>query len=288
MEGIMTFLKCFSRFLYTQGRKNNIINLSAQMSYRTLSAFIPFLMLLYNFINWFSAGINETLVFVLSKILPQSIMAYVNLAMENANTISFSWGTNLILGFFILYISVSAMHSLITSLNRIFGQKETRGIIAIWIQSILYLFLFLLVIFFTFFFYLFGEKLLSFIFSALNLSEFFAVFIILFTLIYMIIVPTLIFTLIYMYAPKNHLGFFEALPGGAFVSISWFIILFLYALFADAALDFNTFFVNLQGPFSLFFVVYLICFTLALGGVVNLYGAEQSLLKKHPGRLAND
>lgn len=284
----MTFFKCFSRFLYTQGRKNNIINLSAQMSYRTLSAFIPFLMLLYNFINWFSAGINETLVFVLSKILPQSIMAYVNLAIENASTISFSWGTNLILGLFILYVSVSAMHSLITSLNRIFGQEETRGIVALWIQAILYLFLFLLIIFFTFFFYLFGEKLLAFIFSALNISEFFAVFIILFTLIYMIIVPTLIFTLIYMYAPKNHLGFFEALPGGAFVSISWFIILFLYALFADAALDFNTFFVNLQGPFSLFFVVYLICFTLALGGVVNLYGAEQSLLKKHPGRLAND
>ncbi|MDD3305937.1 MAG: YhjD/YihY/BrkB family envelope integrity protein [Acetobacterium sp.] len=276
----MTFLKCFSRFLYTQARKNNIINLSAQMSYRTLSAFIPFLMLLYNFTNWFSAGVNETLVFMLSKILPPSIMDYVNLAMENASTISFSWGTNLILGFFILYVSVSAMYSLITSLNRIFGQEETRGIIALWIQAVLYLFLFLLIIFFTVFFYLFGEKLLAFIFSVLNLSQFFALFIIFFTLIYMIIVPTLIFTLIYMYAPKNHLGFFEALPGGGFVSISWFVILLLYALFADSALDFKTFFVNLQGPFSLFFVVYLICFTLTLGGVVNLYGAKQTLLKQ--------
>ncbi|URN84738.1 YihY/virulence factor BrkB family protein [Acetobacterium wieringae] len=273
----MTFLKCFSRFLFVQGRKNNIINLSAQMSYRTLSAFVPFLMLLYSFINWLSASVNETLIFAFSKILPQSIMNYVNLAMENANTISFSLGTNLILGFFILYVSVSAMHSLITSLNRIFGQKETRGTVALWIQSILYLFLFLLIIFFTVFFYLFGEKLLSFIFHALNLSQFFAVFIVLFTLLYLLIVPTLIFTLIYMYAPKNHLGFWEALPGGAFVSISWFIILLLYALFADTVLDFNSFFFNLQGPFSLFFVVYLICFSLTLGGVVNLYGTKQSL-----------
>jgi membrane protein len=172
------------------------------------------------------------------------------------------------------------MHSLITSLNRISGQKETRGIIALWIQSILYLFLFLLIIFFTVFFYLFGEKLLAFIFNALNLSEFFAVFIILFTLLYIIIVPALIFTLIYMYAPKNHLGFFEALPGGAFVSICWFTILFSYALFANVALDFSTFFFNLQGPFSLFFVVYLICFTLTLGAVVNLYGAKQSSVKQ--------
>lgn len=276
----MTFLKCFSRFLFVQGRKNNIINLSAQMSYRTLSAFVPFLMLLYSFINWLSASVNETLIFAFSKILPQSIMNYVNLAMENANTISFSLGTNLILGFFILYVSVSAMHSLITSLNRIFGQKETRGTVALWIQSILYLFLFLLIIFFTVFFYLFGEKLLFFIFHALNLSQFFAVFIVLFTLLYLLVVPTLIFTLIYMYAPKNHLGFWEALPGGAFVSISWFIILFLYALFADTVLDFNSFFFNLQGPFSLFFVVYLICFSLTLGGVVNLYGAKQLLLRE--------
>ncbi|MBU4541843.1 MAG: YihY/virulence factor BrkB family protein [Firmicutes bacterium] len=284
----MVFLKCFSRFLYVQGRKNNIINLSAQMSYRTLAAFIPFLMLLYNFINWFSASVNETLIFVLSKILPQSIMDYVNLAMENASTISFSWGTNLILGFFILYVSVSAMFSLITSLNRIFEQEETRGLIALWIQALLYLVLFLLLIFFTVFFYLFGEKLLAFIFSALNLTDFFAVFIILFTLIYMIIVPTLIFTLIYMFAPKKHLGFFEALPGGFFVSISWFIILFLYALFASSTLDINTFFFNLQGPFSLFFVVYLICFTLTLGGVTNLYAAEQSLSKKISPEGKND
>ncbi|MDK2941751.1 MAG: rane protein [Acetobacterium sp.] len=284
----MTFLKCFSRFLYVQGRKNNIINLSAQMSYRTLAAFIPFLMLLSSFINWFSASVNDTFIFVLSKILPQSIMDYVNLAMENANTISFSWGTNLILGFFILYVSVSAMHSLISSLNRIFGQEENRGIVALWIQAVLYLFLFLLIIFLTVFFYLFGEKLLALIFSTLNLSEFFAVFIILFTLIYMIIVPTFIFTLIYMYAPKNHLGFFEALPGGAFVSISWFVIIFLYTLFASSPLDVNAFFFNLQGPFSLFFMVYLICFTLSLGGVVNLYGAEQSSLRQASLEVKND
>lgn len=258
------------------------------MSYRTLAAFIPFLMLLSSFINWFSASVNETFIFVLSKILPQSIMDYVNLAMENANTISFSWGTNLILGFFILYVSVSAMHSLISSLNRIFGQEENRGIVALWIQAVLYLFLFLLIIFLTVFFYLFGEKLLALIFSTLNLSEFFAVFIILFTLIYMIIVPTFIFTLIYMYAPKNHLGFFEALPGGAFVSISWFVIIFLYTLFASSPLDVNAFFFNLQGPFSLFFMVYLICFTLSLGGVVNLYGAEQSSLRQASLEVKND
>lgn len=273
----MTNIKCFSRFLFTQGKKNNIVNLSAQMSFRALSAFIPFLMLLYNFINWFSASINQTLFSTLSVVLPKSIMSYVNFAMENANAYPVSTSTNLMIGFFLLYVSVSAMHSLITSLNRIAGQDETRGMVALWVQSIVYLFLFFLIVLFTLFFYLFGEKLFSFIFTALHLSNIFTIFITLFSMIYIVIVPTLIFTLIYMFAPKNHLNFFEALPGGFFVSIGWIVILFIYAVFANATIDFSTFFLNLQGPFSLFFVVYIICFTLALGGVVNLYSARNDV-----------
>lgn len=276
----MTTIKCFSRFLITQSKKNNIVNLSAQMSFRTLSAFIPFLMLLYNFINWFSISIDKTLFSTLSIVLPKSIMSYVNFAIENAAAYPISSSTNLVVGFFLLYISVSAMHSLITSLNRIFGQVETRGMIALWVQSIVYLFLFLVIILFTLFFYLFGIKLFSFVFGALNISKIFTIFITLFSLIYMIIIPILIFTLIYMFAPKTHLNFFEALPGGLFVSIGWIVILFLYALFANATINFSTFFLNLQGPFSLFLVVYIICFTLTLGGVVNLYSTRNKVIER--------
>lgn len=285
----MTKIKCFSRFLITQGKKNNIVNLSAQMSFRTLSAFIPFLMLLYTFINWFSTSINKQFFAALAMILPQSIMSYVNFAMENATAYPVSSSTNLVIGFFLLYISVSAMHSLITSLNRIFGQDETRGLVALWVQSIVYLFLFLLLILFTLFFYLFGIKLFGFIFGALNLSNLFAIFITLFSLIYIVIIPTLIFTLIYMFAPKNHLSFFQALPGGLFVSIGWIVILVLYGIFANATINFSTFFLNLQGPFSLFFVVYLISFTLALGGVVNLYSSRnESIESTESEELVND
>lgn len=270
----MAFIKSFCRFLITQGKKNNIVNLSAQMSYRALLAFIPFMMLLYNFINWFSIGIDAPFIALLSKLLPTNIMNYIYFAMENASAVPVSFGTNMLIGFFILYVSVSAMYSLINSLNHIFEQDETRGIIALWIQSILYLFLFLIIILFTLFFYLFGEKLLSLIFTALNLSEIFAVFIGIFSFIYVVFVTTLIFTLIYMFAPKNHLRFFEAFPGGLFVSIGWISILFAYAFFANSMIDFTTFFLNLQGPFSLGIVIFIICFILALGGVVNLYSAE--------------
>ena len=280
----MTFLKCFSRFLITQGKKNNIVNLSAQMSYRALLAFIPFMMLIYNFVNWFSIEVNNTLVSLLADILPTSIMNYIYFSMDNASTISFSLGTNMVIGFFIFYISVSAMHSLIKSLNRIFEPNETRGIIALWIQSVLYLFLFLSIIIFTLFLYLFGEKVFHFIFVTLDLSGLFTMFIAIFSCIYIIIVTTFIFTFIYMFAPKNHLTFYEACPGGFFVSISWFIILLIYAFFAHAFLDYATFFLNIQGPFSLFIVIFIICFSLTLGGVVNLFSVELLAARKRKAR----
>lgn len=270
----MTFLKCFSRFLITEGKKNNIVNLSAQMSYRALLAFIPFMMLLYSFINWFSTEINNKLVSLLADILPTSLMNYIYFSMDNADTISFSLSSNMLIGFFILYVSVSAMHALIKSLNRIFGHDETRGLIALWIQSVLYLFLFLSIIIFTLFLYLFGERVFHFIFETLNLSELFTLFIAIFSCLYLLIVTTFIFTFIYMFAPKNHLTVSEAFPGGLFVSICWFIILLVYAFFADSFLDYSTFFLNIQGPFSLFIAIFVICFSLTLGGVVNLFSVE--------------
>lgn len=276
----MTFIIRFSRFLVTQGKKNNIVNLSAQMSYRALLAFIPFIMLLYNFINWFSSKMNDVFMAGLSKILPTSIIDYFHSASESAINTPISFGTNLVIGFFILYVSISAMYSLIISLNRIFGQEETRGTIALWFQSVLYLFLFLLIILLTIIFYLFGAKIFDLIFTIVNLSQIFDVFLTVFSVLYIVIITALVFTLIYMFAPKNHLSFFEALPGGLFVSVGWMSILFVYNIFAKPFMNITTFFNNIQGPFSLCIVIFMICFTLTLGGVVNLYSMDRKATKK--------
>ncbi|MGV8906580.1 MAG: YihY/virulence factor BrkB family protein [Acetobacterium sp.] len=279
----MTFIKGFSRFLIAQGKQNNIINLSAQMSYRALLAFIPFLMLLYNFLNWASIEVNKKLIAELSKFLPASILKLLHSAIENSINTPISTGTNLLFGFFIFYVSVSAMYSLIISLNRIFGQEETRGIPGLLVQSILYLFLFLIILLFTIIFYIFGKNILYLLFNILNLSQTFAFFLAAFSVLYVSVVTALIITLIYMFAPKKHLNFFQALPGGLFVSIGWLSILFIYNIFAKPFLDLTTFFNNIQGPFSLCILIFMICFTLTLGGIINLYALDKKTSPRKAG-----
>jgi membrane protein len=281
----MKFLKQFGWFIITRSQKHNIVNLSAQMSYRALLAFIPLLMLIYNFLNWISTELNTTLINALNTILPDFIMTYINFATENTLNTPTSSGTNLVFGFFILYTSTSAMYALIVSLTRIFGQKETRGIIALWIQSFIYLILFLLIILLTIFFYLFSEKVLDFIFMSLNLSENLSISLSIFGFFYIVCITTLFFTLLYMFAPKNPLNFFEALPGGIFVTIGWMSTIFLYYLFANTNINLINFFSNLQGPFSLCIVIFLICFLLNLGGVVNLYSFTS---KKTPKEISEN
>jgi len=275
MEDNMVFIKNFTRFLFTEGKKNNIINLSAQMSYQALLAFIPFMMLLYNFLNWISSEINVKFMTAFSRFLPDSILDYFQTAAENTINTPISTGSNLLIGFFILTVSISAMFSLLTSLNRIFGQKESRGIPGLLVQAILYLFLFLIMILFTIVFYAFGENILYLILNLLNFSQAFTVFLTAFGILYIGIVTTLIFTLIYMFAPKHRLDFFEALPGGLFVSIGWMSLLFIYNLVAKPFLNITAFFSNIQGPFSLCILIFMICFTLALGGVINLYSIDK-------------
>ena len=281
----MTFINRFSRFLFTQGKKNHIINLSAQMSYQALLAFIPFMMLVYNFLNWISTEMNGKFMAALSNFLPASVLDYFHTAAENTINTPISTGSNLLIGFFILFVSISAMFSLIISLNRIFGQEETRSIPGLIVQAILYLLLFLVMILFTIIFYALGENTLYHIFNLFNLSQIFTVFLTAFGILYVGVITTLIFTLIYKFAPKNHLSFFEALPGGLFVSIGWMSLLFIYNIVAKPFLNLTTFFNNVQGPFFLCIFIYTICFTLTLGGVINLYSIDK---KEYEGKTTQN
>ncbi len=261
----------FFSFLYTQSRNSNIVNLSAQMSYRILTAFLPLLMLFFNFTKWFSRNLDTAFLGEFDWLIPSSILEYLDMAKTQAADISFSASSNIVISFIALYISVSAMHTLIVSLNRIFEQRDQRLGIVLWLQAFVYLILFLIILLLIFFIYFVGEYLVKTIFSWFQLSETISYVLGIFSFFYLLVVASIIFTLIYMFAPKNPLKLSASLPGGIFVSFCWVIIFIVYWFFVSVNLDFSTFFFQIQGPFSLLITVYLIAFTLNLGAVVNLY-----------------
>jgi membrane protein len=272
MGVIMLRLKEFSLFILNHSKESNIINLSAQMAYRILMAFIPFLMLLYNFINIFSQKINATLYTDFTFLFPESFINYFQFAQDNTvNMVNSSSTSNLIILFFILTVSVSASYSLINTLNRIFKDYEKRELIALWIQAIVYFLLFLAIILLMLIIYLVGEYLVYYLTLWFHLSNVSAILFNLFTTIYFFIVSSIILTLIYMFAPKKRLHFNHAYPGAVFVSFFWVVLFMIYRFFVHSNVDFSNFFTDLQGPFVLLFEIYLLAFNLNLGAVVNMY-----------------
>ncbi|WKY47820.1 YhjD/YihY/BrkB family envelope integrity protein [Eubacteriaceae bacterium ES3] len=267
----MMRLKEFTLFILTHSKESNIINLSAQMSYRILMAFIPFLMLLYNFINIFSQTVNTALYADFTFLFPESFYNYFEFAQENSVKVTDSGNSNLIILFFILTVSISASYSLINILNRIFKDYEKRELIALWIQATIYFFLFLAIILLMLIIYLVGEYLIYYLSLWFNFSSFSTILFNLFTIIYFFIVSAIILTLIYMFAPKKRLKLNHSYPGAVFVSFFWVILFMIYRFLIHSNVDFTNFFTDLQGPFILMFEIYLIAFVLNLGAVVNLY-----------------
>ncbi|MGL4607519.1 MAG: YihY/virulence factor BrkB family protein [Eubacteriaceae bacterium] len=275
-----TRIKEFTYFMFKKSQDHHVVNLSAQMSYRLLLAFIPFFMLLYNLIHWFYSELSHSNLDFLSNILPKIFIDYISAAQINAQNTPISLGSNLLIGFFILYVSIAAMHSLIHALNRIFGQEETRGFFALWFQSFLYLFLFIFVIFLTILFYFLGENIITFVFSILHIPLAFFPILEIFTFIYLLGTVAIVFTLIYQYSPKVHLKFFEALPGGLFVALGWMLLFFIYQSFVNSFLDFTHYLKDLQGPFSLCALIFLISLIITLGAIVNLYVIKKNKKKE--------
>ncbi|WKY44332.1 YhjD/YihY/BrkB family envelope integrity protein [Eubacteriaceae bacterium ES2] len=267
----MLRLKEFSLFILTHSKESNIINLSAQMAYRILMAFIPFLMLLYNFINIFSQKVNTTLYTDFTFLFPESFLNYFQFAQENTAKVVNSSSSNWIILFFILTVSVSASYSLINILNRIFKDYEKRELIALWIQAIVYFLLFLAIILLMLIMYLVGEYVIYYLTLWFHLSSMSAILFNLFTIVYFFVVSSIILTLIYMFAPKKRLHLNHSYPGAVFVSFFWVILFMIYRFFVHSNVDFTNFFTDLQGPFVLLFEVYLLAFILNLGAVVNMY-----------------
>ncbi|MEG0075979.1 MAG: YhjD/YihY/BrkB family envelope integrity protein [Eubacterium sp.] len=267
----MHFLFDFLNFLKIQEKKYNVLNLSAQLAYRILLAFIPFTMLLYNFLNWFSNTLNAELIHGINLFFPNFTKDFISIATKNASDAQISSYTTIIFGFFILYASLCAIRSLILTVNKVMNIPEKRNYFIVWGFSFLYLILLIIAILIVIYLYLFTQHIITAFFVSLNWFDFFINFWRSFSLVYIITIITLLLTGIYMFIPSKHLSFFAAFPGAIFVSSGWLLVLCLYRYFIWSHINFIDFSTSLEGPFSMIIFIYLFCIILCFGCVVNLF-----------------
>ncbi|SEA67010.1 membrane protein [Eubacterium aggregans] len=258
-------------FVSGQIKENRLLNYAAQLSYTVLLAFIPLIMLVYNLVNWFFADLNDRVLNTLQSLLPSFLMPLIETASHNANGPQTSaWG-NLVFGFLILYLSVSAVRSLIITITKVMGVPETRNYLVLWELGFVYL-LFFIALFLVFIaLYLFTQKIITSAFEYMSLGTLLIRYWRLFSLILIAAYLALTLTLLYMYAPPKRLSFLNALPGSIFVSLGWLCVTLSYDGFIQNYFDIHSLTLILEGPFSFIIVIYCISLVLIFGSVVNLY-----------------
>ncbi|MDO4288409.1 MAG: YhjD/YihY/BrkB family envelope integrity protein [Eubacterium sp.] len=269
-------LKNFIVFFKDNWNDYNIINLAAQLSYRILLAFIPFIMLLYNFLSLIKPSLNTYLLNQAQGFLPQFFTAFFDTAKSGASGPQTSLWANLTFVFFMLFASVSAMRALILIINKAMHCKPPHPNVFLawarsWFSALIYLILLLLAASITGALYPLTQTLATATFDAMNLSDWFIAIWRAFTLFYILTIVTLIFTAIYSLAPYPHLRFFEALPGGLTVTASLLLIWGLYRIGLRLPVTFEGINRFLQAPFILIVSIFVLSIITCLGCIVNAF-----------------
>lgn len=277
----MKLLHQFYNFVVQQQKQYSILNLAAQLSYRILLAFIPFIMLIYNLINWLTKDLDNRILESLHMIFPDFLDDLLTTATTNASGPQTSLWANIVFSFFVVYAAVCASRSVLLIMNKILLIPEKRNYFFVWGVAILYLIIFIFLIAAIFYIYIFTQKISTLFFEVIDLSAIFIKFWTIFTLIYICAITALLGTAIYMFTPSKKLSLFQALPGGIFVSLGWLSIVALYELFASVRLQNNSLFLTIKGPFSLIVVIYIFCIILTFGGVINLFLMKNTSQVRH-------
>ena len=285
MKQLHTF-KQFVLFFRENWDDHNIINLAAQLSYRILLAFIPFIMLIYNFLTLMRSSINITLLEQAKEFLPEFLTAFFETAQSGASGPQTSLWANLTFMFFMLFASVTAMRSLILVINKAMHCDPPHpNVIYAWLRSwfsaLLYLTLLLFVVFFTGIFYTLTQTIAIESFDLMNLSQWFIATWKAFTLLYIFAIITLIFTAIYSLAPYPHLRFMDALPGALAASSLILIIWELYRIFLHIPFTFKGLSQTLQAPFTLIITIFVLSIITCFGCIVNAFFLKEGKEKRH-------
>ena len=275
----MKLLQIFKRFILFF-RDNwddyNIINLGAQLSYRILLAFIPFIMLLYNFLSLIRPSLNDYILNQAEGFLPKFLTAFLDTATSGASGPQTSLWANLTFGFFMILASVAAMRSLILIINKAMHCRPPHPNVLLawarsWFSALCYLILLLFAVLVTAALYPLTQTMATAAFDAMHLSDGFIAVWRGFTLFYILTIITLIFTAIYSLAPYPHLRFFDALPGALTVTALSSALWALYRLGLRLPVTVRGFSSFLQAPFILIILVFVLSVIICLGCTVNAF-----------------
>ena len=269
-------------FLYVLIKKmddDELIALSAQLSYSFVLAFFPFFIFLMNIIGYLRLDSQQVLIF-LETLLP--IEVYVLIQNIVKFVINTREGSLLSLSLFLsIWSSSAGFRGVMRGLNKAYDVVDTRNYIVKIILSIVYtiglVFLIILMLILVVFGGVIGDFFVRFFVDYVDVNIVLnSWYIIRYTFIITLMVT--VFAIIYYYVPvvKNK-KLSNVLPGAIFTTIGWILISIGFTYYVNNLSNYSALYGSIGAVIVLMIWLFLTAMIILLGGEINAILSTKNL-----------
>ena len=257
-------------------KNHDLMTLASSLSYYFLSASIPMLLVLLNFVTKFMKG-NKDVVVDTIKLLPDSIRGVILILVDSIIDSGSVSTISTITLLFALWSASKGVSKILLAINVAYGIDDNHSMIKNKIFGFLYTFVLIFIVLFIFLLKIYSggillllEKILRLINSSFSLDEFTW----LINLVSGIIPPLILIlglTLLYKFAPYNDsikISFKDAFVGSISTSIMISITSFGYSFFLNNMSNMSVIYGALAGIIALLVWLLLFSLTIILGAEI--------------------
>ncbi len=260
---------------FSEFQKDNVPLLAAAQAYYYLLSIVPLLILLLSILPYLNIDPDEAISFIQSLIPGQTADVFKDTIV---NIVEKPKGGLLTIGILgTLWSASSGMNAFIQATNLAFNVKEERSFIKVRLLSIALTFGMILAIVIALILPVFGNVIIQFLQSVLNLPDQTVILFQFLRWVISIVVMAFVLMLLYHFAPNMKNPFRKALPGAIVTTILWQLISLAFSFYISNFGNFSATYGSLGG-------VIILMLWFFLTGLILMVGAEINYLSLNKGK----
>ena len=271
-------LEKISRFFYKL-KEDKISECSAECTYFTILAFIPFIIFLISMIQFFNLD-ESAITFVIKEIFPSSMHELIfNIILEAHSK---SVGTISIAAIITLWSAGRGFFALCKGLRNIYKVEEKKPTLFVRLEGSLYTLIFILAIILLLIVRVFGNLINDLISSKFELAGNIISYILRFRTLIIIFSLFIFFLLIYRYIPRHKKTIGTQVVGAVFSAVAWYIASWAFSIYVDVFKGFSNTYGSLTTIILIMMWLYACMYIILVGAELNF------LVQEYKFKMLND
>lgn len=289
-------MKDFTKNLLNRVLSHDLSTMSAAMSYYYLSASIPLMLVLTDLVGKYLGG-NMDLILDAIAILPKQTQIIVTNMIDSLRASPNSSSLSVVTTIFAIWSASNGIFKLLDSLNKAYGNQNSKSSIGEKILSFFYTAILILLVIILMSVRIYGPKFIELINTTLTdigLLPLTGRITLIYKLIggfLPLIVMSMILALLYKLAANRddnfNISYKQGLIGGIFTTLVVYIGSFIYSFFLDNVSNMPVIYGTLAGFLSLFIWIMIFSYSIILGAeVIAAYIEEENgMVRKIPKEI---